>query len=669
MRSILLFTFINIFFFSSYAQNCSNPPTSIFASAISATCGQNNGSIVIDSVRNGTAPFSFSLNGNSFQSVTSFNGLGSGTYTLSVKDNNGCVFNSPVNLTITKTYGPSLSTISSTPVSSCSSNDGSITINAGGGLPPYTFQLNNLPFQSSGTYNGLGAGSYAAIVRDAAGCDTNLYINIQDPGGIELATITSILPTVCGSSTGNITVQSNVGSPAVSFQLNNGALQSSPTFSGLASNLYNISLYDANNCKYTIFNIWISSLSGPSITSSSVTNDICNKRIGSISINTVTGGTAPYSYAINGGAFGTATSFNNLSAGTYTISIKDANGCRKDTSINVPLTTGPTNISATLTDSDCGLNNGSISNVISIGGTAPYTFSWNTGQSSQNLNALAPGTYTLTVNDNNQCSFSKSFNIAEINKINDITVNIQNVNCGTRNGSINISSVTGGLPPYKYAINGGSFQNTTTFANLAPGAYAIVVEDNKGCVYETSVSINAANLPTCSVLTSASENTINAGQSVNLYGTGSGPKNFWSGNTGVTDTLTNDVSVSPNYTSTFTFTSSFPQEGCETKCPVKIIVIPKITPKDVFSPNADGKNDKWEIINISFFENAEVSVYSRWGQRVYHAKKGYSDENAWDGTNQGASLQTATYYYIINLHNEDETKSADVFTGSVTILR
>ena len=111
--------------------------------------------------------------------------------------------------------------------------------------------------------------------------------------------------------------------------------------------------------------------------------------------------------------------------------------------------------------------------------------------------------------------------------------------------------------------------------------------------------------------------------------------------------------------STNNYTISTTYAGCEYEAQVVIRVLPAVLPYDVFTPNGDGVNDTWEIDRIDEFPNARVSVYSRWGQRVFQE---VNYKNDWDGDD----LPPATYYYTIEL-NEPELE-AEPYTGSVTIL-
>ncbi len=198
------------------------------------------------------------------------------------------------------------------------------------------------------------------------------------------------------------------------------------------------------------------------------------------------------------------------------------------------------------------------------------------------------------------------------------------------------------------------------------GNYTIEVTDVNGCTYQTVAAV-AEQVPlTCSTSSSNNGAEITTGESVTIIGEGSGTTNIWSG---VSDSTNQSPTVTPSITTTYQFATSS-AEGCKSECAITVKVIPKIYPFTGFSPNGDDKNDLWEITFIAKYPKAEVSVYTRWGQRVFHAKEGYSGEDVWDGTNKGMSLPVASYYYVIKLNVEDlPDPRSDEFHGFVTIIK
>jgi hypothetical protein len=177
----------------------------------------------------------------------------------------------------------------------------------------------------------------------------------------------------------------------------------------LPADTYNVTVIDANNCS----NITTLNVFQPDSLYASTTSNVsvsCNGASdGALSIS-VFGGTTPYTYAWSNGA--SAASISNLAAGSYTVSISDANGCQLIYSQTI---NQPTALNAALSPtaaSAAGASDGSVNNTVS-GGTTPYTYAWSNGASTQNLSGLAAGTYTLTLTDANGCTVIKDVTVAD----------------------------------------------------------------------------------------------------------------------------------------------------------------------------------------------------------------------------------------------------------------
>src|SRR5205814_1686772 len=136
------------------------------------------------------------------------------------------------------------------------------------------------------------------------------------------------------------------------------------------------------------------------IATSIVTNTTCTASVGAINL-TVSGGTPPYTYSWSNGA--TTEDITGLAAGTYTVTITDANGC----TTNLPVKVGTDNVTIAaipvITNTTCSASIGAINLTVS-GGTSPYTYSWSNGATTEDISGLAAGTYTVTISDANGCS-------------------------------------------------------------------------------------------------------------------------------------------------------------------------------------------------------------------------------------------------------------------------
>jgi hypothetical protein len=451
--------------------------------------GENNGSITA-SATGGTAPYMFSINAGAFSSTNVFSNLAAGSYTIHVKDANGC--EKTVVVTITQ---PNLLVIVcplKTDVLCYGGNNGSITVSASGGTAPYMFSINAGAFSSTNVFSNLAAGSYTIHVKDANNCEKSIVVIINQPSLVVLST--QNVNVLCnGGNNGSITASATGGLAPYMFSINAGAFASTNVFSNLAAGSYTIHVKDANGCEKTT----VVEITQPTLVvlNTQKVNILCNgENNGSITAS-ATGGTAPYMFSINAGAFSSTNVFSNLAAGSYTIHVKDANGCEKTTVVTI---TQPTLVvlSTQKINILCyGENNGSIT-ASATGGTAPYLFSINAGAfSSINVfSNLAAGSYTIHVKDANGCEKTTVVIITQPNLLVIVCPLKTDVLCyGGNNGSITVSA-SGGTAPYLFSINAGAFSSTNVFSNLAAGSYTIHVKDANNCEKSIVVIINQPSL-------------------------------------------------------------------------------------------------------------------------------------------------------------------------------
>ncbi|HRG57764.1 MAG TPA: FG-GAP-like repeat-containing protein, partial [Bacteroidia bacterium] len=151
-----------------------------------------------------------------------------------------------------------------------------------------------------------------------------------------------------------------------------------------------------------------------------------------------------------------------------------------------------TDATINLTNASCGINNGSIQITGVTGGQAPFTYDLNGGGFSFTTlySGLSAGNYILTVNDNNGCSYSENVSLINVPGPTSFNSSTSDATCGSNNGSINVTSVIGGISPYSYSLDGVSYVGTTLFSGLAAGSYTMFVKDNNNCVFSQGFSIN-----------------------------------------------------------------------------------------------------------------------------------------------------------------------------------
>ncbi|MBC6993809.1 SdrD B-like domain-containing protein [Neolewinella lacunae] len=398
--------------------------------------------------------------------------VGAGTYTVTATDVNGCTGTATATVEVVDV---SVS-LSSTPVSCFGGNDGTATATASGGTEPYTYVWSN--GATTATITGLTVGTYSVTVTEADGCKASGSVQVTAPSRL----IISATPTnvVCaGENNGSIDVSVSGGTPAYTYLWSNGA--TTQDLSNLTAGTYGVTVTDANGC--TANTSVVVTQPTPLAITPQITNVACaGDATGAISL-TVTGGTPAYTYAWTNGA--TTRNIQGLVAGSYTVTVTDARGCQLVATYTV---TQPPALSLVgLADSTrCfGDNTGSI-DITAAGGTAPLSFAWSNGATTEDLMNLAAGTYTVTVTDANECEATRSFVVRSPNAL-ALTATPDNVNCaGGSDGGINLS-VTGGTAPYTYLWSNGATGEDLT--GLTTGVYTVAVTDANGCRASLSVSV------------------------------------------------------------------------------------------------------------------------------------------------------------------------------------
>jgi gliding motility-associated-like protein len=452
----------------------------------STTCfGDSDGSVTV-SGSGGTTPYLFNIDGGPFQVSGTFNGLAAGAHTVIVQDANLCGQN--VNVVITQPAPLTGAIVSQTNVLCFGGSTGSVTLSAAGGTSPYQYSIDGGAYQSSGTFNGLIAGAHIISVQDIKLCTTIVNLTITQPAVLSVTT-TQVNVLCFGGSNGSATAIPAGGTSPYSYAWSTIPIQTAVTATGLTAGTYSVNVTDANGCT-ALASVTITqpvTMSG----STAVTNILCNGgSTGTVTL-TVSGGTSPYTYLWNNGA--TTKDLAGLTAGTYTVTITDANGCTTNASGTVtepPILTGT--ISSQTNVLCFGGNNGSVT-VAGSGGTAGYMYRIGVGayQASGTFSTLTAGSYTITVRDVNFCTAPVPVTITQ--PVAGLTASVgsqTNVLCfGDATGSVTIAAV-GGTTPYEYNIDGGTYQPSSTFSSLLAGVHTVIVRDANLCMFSLPVNIS-----------------------------------------------------------------------------------------------------------------------------------------------------------------------------------
>ena len=464
--------------------------TAVITDSSNVSCfGGSDGSATL-TASGGTAPYTYLWNDSSAQSTVTAGGLSVGSYIVTVTDANGC--DTMASTSITE---PSLLTHSITLVVDVSCNgscDGEATILPSGGTLPYTYVWCTTPFQSTNTATGLCQGNYCITVIDANGCMVSDTVVIIQPAVLTASLAPPVIHVKCkGGSDGEATVNASGGTAPYSYAWNDPATQSTATATGLTASSFTVVVTDSNNCSST-GNV-TATINEPAqfltIGIADSLNVSCNGGSDGEATAIASGGTPFYTYLWSILPSQFTASATGLSAGVYTVTVLDGNGCDTSTTATIG---EPTVLIVNITDSvnvGCKDGNDGSATLTAGGGTSPYLYSWDTNPVQTNTVAtgLAAGTYTATVSDTNNCSTSASVNITEPDSMLLFITEI-NANCGNPDGAASVVA-TGGTPPYSYLWSPGGITNDS-ITGIFSGIYTVIVTDSNGCTDSAIALVN-----------------------------------------------------------------------------------------------------------------------------------------------------------------------------------
>ena len=469
-------------------------PSGLSVNITHETCTDSNGVVDITGVTGGTTPYQYDFDGSGFSNTTTYNGLTSGTYLVTVKDSNGCVYDT--NVTVNNSPGPSAMSFSTIP-DTCGAAKGEVDITGvTGGTTPYEYDFDGSGFSNTTTYTGLLSGSYVVTVRDANGCtytDTAAVGNAGGPSDISF----TLTDDTCASNLGAVEITGVTGGTTpYEYDFNGSGYSNNTTYTGLAAGTYSVTVRDANGCLYTE-SVTLNNVPGPSDMSFTLIDETCTASNGEVSISGVTGGTSPYEYDLDGSGYSGTTTYSGLSAGAYTVTVRDDHGCTYSENVTLTNSPGPTDLSFDLVQETCGDGNGEVNITGVTGGTTPYEYDFDgSGYSnSTSYTGLAAGTYTVMVRDSNGCTYSENVTLNNLAGPTDLSFNTTAATCGNSDGSVSITGVTGGNGSYEYDFDGSGFSTTTNYNGLATGTYTVTVRDTNNCNYQEDVTVPQLGSP------------------------------------------------------------------------------------------------------------------------------------------------------------------------------
>ncbi len=611
--------------------------------------GYADGTISV-SAGGGTSPYVYD-DGNTTNTDGSFTGLAAGTYSITITDANGCtttcddvLIGEPQALTCTIT--------GSEDVSCNGYADGTISVSAGGGTSPYVYDDGNTT-NTDGSFTGLAAGSYSITITDANGCTTRCDdVLIGEPQALT-CTITGSEDVSCnGYADGTISVSAGGGTSPYVYDDGN-TTNTDGSFTGLAAGTYSITITDANGCTTTCDDVLIGEPQALTCTITGSEDVSCNGYAdGSISVS-AGGGTSPYVYD-DGNTTNTDGSFTGLAAGTYSITITDANGCT--TTCDDVLIGEPQALTCTITGSEDVSCNGYADGSISVsagGGTGPYVYDdGSTTNTDGSFIGLAAGSYSITITDANGCTTTcDDVLIGEPQALTCTITGSEDVSChGYADGTISVSA-GGGTSPYVY--DDGSTTNTDgSFTGLAAGSYSITITDANGCTTTCDdVLIGEPQALTCTINSSsdASCNGYADGTISVSAGGGTGPYVYDDGSTTNTDGSFTGLAAG-SYSITITDAN-----GCTTTCDDVLIGEPQALTCTINSSSDASCNG---------YADGTISVSAGGGTGPYV----YDDGSTTNTDGSFTGLAAGSYSITITDANGCTTTCDDVLIGEPQAL-
>jgi len=499
-----------------------------------ATCNSSGDGTATGIATGGTAGYTFAWDANAFnQTVATANGLNQGDYEYTVTDANGCT---AIDTATVSVPSPIVLSMTSTDLSCYGATDGTATITTTGGSGGYTYAWNTIPTQTTATATNLSAGTAIVTVTDANGCFDTAQTQIT--GQIVMTIGFTTNDVSCnGGNDGDATVNITNGNAPFTYTWSDG--QAVQTATALTAGTIVCNISDAIGC----LGIDSTIINEPTalVTVMDSVRLLCFEDSTGSAYVTASGGTAPYTYLWDATTNNQTTdTASNLLAGTYFVTVTDANGCTNINSIVVTqpaaliLTSGANGVS-------CAGGNNGLAYVIASGGTSPYYYTWNDAgnQVTDTAFNLLSSNYLVYVTDSNGCEPTDTIFVPQPAALN-ISISATPITCFGANDGTALVNTLGGTIPYLFAWNTTPVQTDSLALGLSAGWAVVTVTDANSCDIIDSILITEPTQIITSVTgTDANCNGSNDGLAVATATGGAGSYTYtWDGTLG-TDTTNN----------------------------------------------------------------------------------------------------------------------------------
>ncbi len=509
----------------------------ISLSTTDETCTKNDGVITV-TANKGTPPYQYSIDGINFSNNNVFSGLVAGNYTVILKDNLGYTS------TASAIINYSCITIAAFGADEiCGNKNGSISIIASNGIPPYQYSLDGINFSSTSPFTGLVAGNYIVTVKDFAGQTGTNAVVIANMQGAQITT--GITLASCKNDDGSITVSGSGGRIPYQYSIDGINYQLGNLFTNLTPGNYTVYIKDGNAC---LTSKQATVLQNCPLVTAVVFDETCSSSNGIINV-TGSNGKVPYQFSIDGISYQTNTQFAGLKAGNYTITIKDATSITNTTLATIknicPM------VWAIVTDGLCSIASGIIT-ATGMNGTGPYQYSIDgiNFQPGNVFSNLSSASYTIYVKDVNGLVNTTSAVVKNFPGPSGTVVSVD-ASCLANVGKVIINAV-GGSAPLQYSLDGINYSANNQFTDIVPASYTVTIKDVNGCIATLPVTVSLNKNIT---LDAGPDITICEGTTTTLNAVSNGNNFQWTPSSSLNNTSILASSASPVTTTKYYITA------------------------------------------------------------------------------------------------------------------
>ena len=461
---------------STFSKTVSDIKPNITSLTPTRNSSSNNVSVVVGTTDNGSSPYTYSVNGGTYQSSSTFTLSSTGTYSFTVKDKLGNV-SSASSLTLSSAdFNPVISGVTQTNASSTARN---LTVSATGGSGNYTYSMNNGDYQSLNVFNVSKNGTYSFIVKDKDGRTSSAYNTTVNDIKPNITALTQNWNGDTNKTAITVSVTDN-GSTPYTYSMNGGAYQSSNVFTVSGNGTYTFTVKDSLG---NISEVSSSSVTNilPVITGISETH---NTDSVTLTVGANDNGSTPYTYSMNGGGYQSDNAFVITKNGEYTFLAKDGLGNVSDpVSINItdiiPIIKEISIVPDTLTNVDS-----ATLRVTAVCGTSPYYYTMDGGdfQTSNEFTVRENGTYTITVYDSDSLtSLPVTFTVDIFDRtypvISDISMSMDDF---WNTEGVVYTITASDDHDIQYSSDGSTYQDSNVISITSNGNYVFHVKDEAG---------------------------------------------------------------------------------------------------------------------------------------------------------------------------------------------